>query len=673
MKGKFMIIAALLVSLTLGACVDSQESPSVTAVRTAKAEALKSVAALNNAEAKAKATMAAAEAELKAAQAQLLAAQAAQLNAETEGQSIANELAAAKAEAQIAKLQAKLQKELVELQKELLTALQGAAAQADSELASLYTQYETAFNQLLTKKQDLIAAQAQYESYAGEQLDEEQIAAAVAAATENATIALVAAEAEYALLLETKASIEELGVMTEADLQDMKEEVEAAQALLAEAILLKNGEIEANYNALDAARDAMAETDFAYIFNYWANPAYESLVDGAHFTPEAEDFDVDSFVFADGWGIYPVKVNADGAYEQDTTANVIPFMVLARTEEEVECDHETGHTFTYQKHLAYYELQEEGVAAYKDASAKLLETAAETRAYEVAKGALEAYAAKYDTVFTDFIEFAEVAEELEVAYAANADAAKRLAYKKKVLVDAQTASGVADAYKKEIKAIDDEIAALAKAKAELDTLDAKAEAAYDAYVAKLDTTATVIVADAVAKFEAMVDALEDYAVIKAIHDNDMEVIDALVAEADVPAEFAEIENEFLVNDIVLNCELVEMEAEQAANALLIGAIDGAIADVQAGTTNLDTLAQHLAEINEMIEAYEADKYTAGSIAFYEAALEAISVEAEVEARLALVESYYEYVVAALETEVAVLEAKVETALAAIEAYIASME
>ena len=571
-----MIIAALLVSLTLGACVDSQESPSVTAVRTAKAEALKSVAALNNAEAKAKATMAAAEAELKAAQAQLLAAQAAQLNAETEGQSIANELAAAKAEAQIAKLQAKLQKELVELQKELLSAIKGAAAQADSELAALYTQYETAFGQLLTQKEALIAAQAQYEAFAGKELDEEQIAAAVAAATEDATIALVAAEAEYALLLETKASIEELGVMTEADLQDMKEEVQAAQTLLSEAILLKNGEIEANTVAKAAVNAAFAASDFSYIFDYWANPAYKSLVDGAHFTPEAEDFDVDSFVFADGWGIYPVKVNADGAYEQDTTANVIPFMVLATTEEEVECDHETGHNFTYTKTLAYYELQEEGVAAYKDASATLLETADETRAYEVAKGALEAYAAKYDTVFTDFIEFAEVAEELEVAYAANADAAKRLKYKKQALVDAQTASGVADSYNKEIKAIDDEIAALAKAKAELDTLDAKAGAAYDAYVAKLDTTATVIVADAVALFEDMVDALEDYAAIKAIHDNDMEVIDALVAEADVPAEYAEIMNEYYANEIVLNCELVEMQAEQNANALLIAAITDAI-------------------------------------------------------------------------------------------------
>lgn len=668
-----MIIAALLVSLTLGACVDSQESPSVTAVRTAKAEALKSVAALNNAEAKAKATMAAAEAELKAAQAQLLAAQAAQLNAETEGQSIANELAAAKAEAQIAKLQAKLQKELVELQKELLSAIKGAAAQADSELAALYTQYETAFGQLLTKKEDLIDAQAQYESFAGKELDEEQIAAAVAAATENATIALVAAEAEYALLLETKASIEELGVMTEADLQDMKEEVQAAQTLLSEAILLKNGEIEANTVAATAVNAAFAASDFSYIFAYWADAASESLVEGAAYTPEAEDFEVDSLVTAGGWGIYPVKVNADGAYEQDTTADVIPFYVSAVAEEEVECDHETEHNFTYEKTLAYFELQEEGVAAYKDASAKLLETAAETRAYEVAKGALEAYAAKYDTVFTDFIEFVEVAEELEVAYAANADAAKRLAYKKKVLVDAQTASGVADAYKKEIKAIDDEIAALAKAKAELDTLDAKAEAAIDAYVAKLDTTATVIVADAVALFEDMVDALEDYAVIKAIHDNDMEVIDALVAEADVPAECAEIMNECAVNEIVLNCEKVEMEAEQNANTLMIAAIDDAIDAVLNGTDALDTLARHLAEINEMIEDLEADKYTTGSIAYYEAALEAISVEAEVEARLAAVESYYESNVAALETEVAVLEAKVEAALAAIEAYIASME
>jgi multidrug efflux pump subunit AcrA (membrane-fusion protein) len=105
MKGKFMIIAALLGALTFGACVDTEESSSVTAIRNAKAEQLKSIATLNNAKAQAEATIAAAEAQLAAAQAQLLAAEAAALNAETEAVKIANQIAAAQAEAEIAAIE----------------------------------------------------------------------------------------------------------------------------------------------------------------------------------------------------------------------------------------------------------------------------------------------------------------------------------------------------------------------------------------------------------------------------------------------------------------------------------------------------------------------------------------------------------------------------------------
>ena len=50
-----MIIAALLGALTFGACVDTEESSSVTAIRNAKAEQLKSIATLNNAKAQAEA------------------------------------------------------------------------------------------------------------------------------------------------------------------------------------------------------------------------------------------------------------------------------------------------------------------------------------------------------------------------------------------------------------------------------------------------------------------------------------------------------------------------------------------------------------------------------------------------------------------------------------------
>ena len=52
MKKKLMMVAVLLGALSLGACVDNDESASVEAVRNAKAEQLKGLAALANAQAR---------------------------------------------------------------------------------------------------------------------------------------------------------------------------------------------------------------------------------------------------------------------------------------------------------------------------------------------------------------------------------------------------------------------------------------------------------------------------------------------------------------------------------------------------------------------------------------------------------------------------------------------
>ena len=64
------MVAVLLGALSLGACVDNNESTSVEAVRNAKAEQLKGLAALANAQAEATKITAEAEAALKNAQAE---------------------------------------------------------------------------------------------------------------------------------------------------------------------------------------------------------------------------------------------------------------------------------------------------------------------------------------------------------------------------------------------------------------------------------------------------------------------------------------------------------------------------------------------------------------------------------------------------------------------------
>ena len=77
-----MMVAVLLGALSLGACVDDNESASVTNIRDAKAEQLRAMAALSNAQAEAESLIAAAEAQLRQAEAALKQAQASQIEEE---------------------------------------------------------------------------------------------------------------------------------------------------------------------------------------------------------------------------------------------------------------------------------------------------------------------------------------------------------------------------------------------------------------------------------------------------------------------------------------------------------------------------------------------------------------------------------------------------------------
>ena len=82
MKKKLMMVAVLLGVLSLGACVDDNETQSVTDVRNAKAEQLQARADMNNAEAEAQKIQADAEAALMTAKAEAQKAAAAKVNAE---------------------------------------------------------------------------------------------------------------------------------------------------------------------------------------------------------------------------------------------------------------------------------------------------------------------------------------------------------------------------------------------------------------------------------------------------------------------------------------------------------------------------------------------------------------------------------------------------------------
>lgn len=99
MKKKLMIVAVLLGALSLGACVDDNESQSVTNVRNSKTAELKSIAAMEKAAADAKLTMSTAEAKLKLAEAEAQQAAAAKALAEAELEKKQAELIALQKEA----------------------------------------------------------------------------------------------------------------------------------------------------------------------------------------------------------------------------------------------------------------------------------------------------------------------------------------------------------------------------------------------------------------------------------------------------------------------------------------------------------------------------------------------------------------------------------------------
>lgn len=148
MRKKILMGAMLLGTFMLGACVDNDESASVEAVRTAKAEQLKSVAAMNNAEAEARKLIAEAEAALT--------------NAEAEAQKLANDKEKANFAIEMAGQEQKLEAALLEAQEDLAQAktnLADALKNADeatrTRIEGLATDYYNAVMSLNTLKENL--------------------------------------------------------------------------------------------------------------------------------------------------------------------------------------------------------------------------------------------------------------------------------------------------------------------------------------------------------------------------------------------------------------------------------------------------------------------------------------------------------------------------------------
>lgn len=138
MKKKLMMVAVLLGALFLGACVDDNESQSVTDVRKAKAKQLTALASMYDAEAQAKLIAANADAALKTAQAEAEKAAAAKANAEAEILKKQAELL----ELQKAGTTIENQKKQAELEGQLAQ-LEVTKKQAEADLARIANEMET--------------------------------------------------------------------------------------------------------------------------------------------------------------------------------------------------------------------------------------------------------------------------------------------------------------------------------------------------------------------------------------------------------------------------------------------------------------------------------------------------------------------------------------------------
>lgn len=145
MKKKLMMVAVLLGALSLGACVDDNESASVTQLRDAKAQQLSALASKAEAEGRA--------AEIKAnAEAALLEAQAAYQEEMTEE-------ARQRFAADIEKIKAQAEAEIAKAKKEAAMYEQQLLNQADEYVAGLYAAYKTALGDLNELEDSKIEAQ----------------------------------------------------------------------------------------------------------------------------------------------------------------------------------------------------------------------------------------------------------------------------------------------------------------------------------------------------------------------------------------------------------------------------------------------------------------------------------------------------------------------------------
>ena len=539
MKGKFMIIAALLGALTFGACVDSTESASVTAVRNAKAEQLKSVATLNNAKAQAEATLAAAQAQLAAAEAQLLAAEAAAINAETEAQKIANQIAAAQAAKKIAKIEAEMELAALEYEQALLEAqlafkesLKDLADDEADALSAAYTSYTTALTDLAAAQKALSDKQKAIADEQAKLAKVDTAEEAIAAVNKNIADQTSKVNKAEAAVAATKASIAKLEAYSHSSDQ------------------LKNVEIPAAEKAVAAAQKAQAEAYGSAVLalnNFVEINANEqeelyNLLTAYPFTLNGTDVDViDTFEnevndgnTKDSWAFYLTKLNDKGVYVQGTDAKTAVVLfdndiaVNVYDEEDV---FETNPI--YAQRVLFKGIHADAIEVYAEELDKLLSTSDEAIALDKATKLLEAYAEKqqYDDVYALNENYIDDVADVNAQIAEKQAQIKTLTYELEIYDDVNY-KGYYDEKVKELKAEIKELEGdIEDLEDELDELDEE----YADDLEKLKKSianADTIIEKYAELSEDVIEAEEDYIAKAALYAMEVEVLNQMASMAD---------------------------------------------------------------------------------------------------------------------------------------------
>lgn len=236
MKKKLMMIAVLLGTLTLGSCVDDNESASVTEVREAKAEQLKAAAALDNARAQAELIKAEAEAALKAAEAAYKQACADSVAAKTAYETEKYMLELEKIRAEYEKLIAQYKQQAALYEKQLWD-------NAEAHVQTVYQKYLSALDEV---------------NYLNGQIIDKKIEIAQAAIDEEKADAVLASQL-YSLNKLIEAQNQRIAYYESLNVADKAELQKQLDALKAEAYNLINVEKPAAQKASTEAMETMAD------------------------------------------------------------------------------------------------------------------------------------------------------------------------------------------------------------------------------------------------------------------------------------------------------------------------------------------------------------------------------------------------------------------------------